>query len=301
MTSLPERFNRLRFDLAVQAIRATPPVTRGEEPFTALSMVRHSDVLAYLLAIKTFARHARPQRIVVIADPNLQPDDKALIRRHAPGVEILPAEDFRHPSLPVGGCWERLAAIAAMNAETAVVQVDADTVTFGEPTEVLRAMRDGRSFLLRAEPDSRVVELAAAAADGRARLAHTGHIQAVAEARLDELVKPELYRYARGCAGFSGFGRGALSPEKLRYVTGQMRAIHGARWTEWGTEQVMSNLLVASAPGGFLLPHPRYCNADGLCSATVLAHYIGYVRFRTRDYETRARHAARQLRTLVPA
>jgi hypothetical protein len=44
-----------------------------------------------------------------------------------------------------------------------------------------------------------------------------------------------------------------------------------------------------------MLPHPRYCNADSLDAATVLAHYIGYARFTSRDYERRARRAAREL------
>jgi hypothetical protein len=301
MPTLPERLNRLRFDLAVQAMRATPPVARGARPFTALSMVRRSDVHAYLLALKTFAHHAGPERVVVIADPTLGEDDAALIRRHAPHAEILPAAQFRHPALPTGGCWERLSAIAQLSAETSIVQLDADTVTFGEPTEVLRAVRENRSFVLRAEPEAEIVGLAAAAADGRARLQTTSHIQAAAEARLDELNDPAAFRYIRGCAGFAGFARGALSPERLRDVSAQLRAIHRERWDEWGTEQVTSNLLAASAPGAFALPHPRYCNADGLTPATVLAHYIGYIRFRTRDYEERARAAARLLRRLEPA
>lgn len=295
MTTITERLNRLRFNHAVKAICATPPVRNGTQPFAALSMVRRSDVLAYLLAIKSFAHFAQPHRIILIADPSLRPEDEALLRQHVPMVEILPAARFRDKAIPAGGCWERLAAIAALNAEITIVQLDADTVTFAYPTEAVQAARAGQTFLLRAEADVEIVDLAAAAANGRHRLAESRHIQAVAEARLGELPQAETYRYARGCAAFTGFGRGVLSPDKLHRLSAQMRAIHGARWDEWGSEQVASNLLAASAPGAILLPRPRYCNADAVDGATVLAHYIGYMRFRTRDYEHRARTMARLL------
>ena len=301
MTSLLERLNRLRFQRAVRAIRQTPPIRPGERPFAALSMVRRTDVLPYLLAIKSFAQHTRPERIILIADPSLTADDLGLIRRHAPAVEILPAERFRHPALPIGGTWERLAAIAALNADCSIVQLDADTVTFAEPEEVVRAACEGRTFVLRAKRGVEIVDLEAAAAEGRARLAQSQHIQVAVEARLTELPAPERFRYARGCSGFTGFGRGALSPEKLQLVSGQMRTLHGERWDEWGTEQVTSNLLAASTPGAFLLPHPRYCNADPAIEATVFSHYIGYARFRTRDYEKRARQTARHLRSAPAA
>ncbi|MBV8681436.1 MAG: hypothetical protein JO111_01080 [Caulobacteraceae bacterium] len=295
MTGLAERMNGWRFSHAIKAILDTPPAPRGAARFTALSMVRTRDVLPYLLAIKSFVRFARPERVLVVADPTLTDGDRALIRRHVPHVEILPPEAFRHPSLPQGGTWERLAAIAALNADESIVQLDADTVTFDEPTEVVEAASNGGTFVISSEAGVRIVDLASASRDGVERQAHTSHIQVAAEARLAELPEPGSLRYARGCSGFTGFGRGALAPNRLREFSAQMREFLGARWDEWGTEQVASNLLAASTPGAFLLPHPRYCNADSLGPATIFAHYAGYVRFRTRDYEIRARRAVQLL------
>jgi hypothetical protein len=54
--------------------------------------------------------------------------------------------------------------------------------------------------------------------------------------------------------------------------------------------------MAASAPGAAMLPHPRYCNADSLDRSTVLAHYIGYARYTSRDYERRATATAGLLR-----
>jgi hypothetical protein len=292
MPTFAERFNRWRFQRAVRAMLSTPPVPPGRHDFAALSMVHRRDVLPYLLAIKTFAHYAAPRRIVLVADPSLQPDDRALLRSHVPALEIVDAESYRRPALPVGGTWERLSAIAELNAETSVVQLDADTVTFGEPTEVVEAATAGRSFVIRSEAGVEIVSLEQAAATGRALLAGSRHVQVAAEARMDELTDLGGLRYARGCSGFSGFGRGALTPLRLAEVSARMRALHGARWDEWGTEQVTSNLLAASADGAMMLPHPRYCNADSMDRSSVLAHYIGYARFTSRHYEQSCSSAA---------
>lgn len=296
MPAISERLNRWRFGRAVRSILDTPPVTRGGAPFATLSMVHHRDVLPYLLAIKTFALHARPERMLLVADPSLDDGDRRAIMAHVPCIEILDAARFRRPALPEGGTWERLSAISELCQESSIVQLDADTVTFGEPIEVVEAARAGRTFVIRSESGVEIVELDIAAATGRRLLASTNHIQAVAEARLIEFEDAMSYRYVRGCSGFTGFGRGAISPERLEAVSLRMRHILGSRWDEWGTEQVASNLLAASAPDSFLLPHPRYCNADSMDGSTVLAHYIGYARHVTRDYELRAQQASRTLR-----
>jgi hypothetical protein len=299
MPSLTERINRWTFQRAVRAMVQTPPAARGDRAFAALSMVHHRDVLPYLLAIKTFVHYARPARVLLVADPSLDADDRALLRRHVPHLEILEARSFQRPALPVGGTWERLSAIATLCAESSVVQLDADTVTFAEPVEVADAAERGTSFVIRSEAGVEIVPLDVAADEGRRRAQASRHVQVTAESRLGQLRGAASLRYVRGCSGFTGFGRGALTPKSLDDVSAQMRTLLGARWDEWGTEQVTSNLLAASAPGAFMLPHPRYCNADALAPQTVLAHYIGYARYTSRDYERRARTAQRLL--LSPA
>lgn len=291
MTSLVERFNRWRFRQVVQGIVRTPALRAGTRGFAMLSMVHHRDVQPYLLAAKTFLHFAQPSRIVLVADPSLDAQDRAVLRQHLPDIEFLEAARFHRPALPVGGTWERLAAIAALNRETSVVQVDADTVTMAPPTEVVEAAERGRSFVIRSEAGVEIVPLDAAQRRGQQLLAASRHIQAVAESRMTDLPDWQRWRYVRGCSGFTGFGKGCISPEMLDQVSEQMRNIHGSRWAEWGTEQVTSNLLAASAEGAFLLPHPRYCNADSKDDSTVVAHYIGYARHVNRDYERMARRS----------
>lgn len=295
MVTLTERFNRLLFQRAVKGILNTPSIVRGQKPFAALSMVHHRDVLPYLLAIKTFAHYASPERIFLIADPTLDETDRKILRRHIPHLEIREAEDFRRPALPVGGTWERLSAISVLCQEIPIVQLDADTMTFGYPAEVIDAMSANRSFIIRSEQGVEIQPLDAAAEYGKKLLRLSNHIQAVSEARLTELKNWKNYRYVRGCSGFTGFGQSAISENRLAEVAISMREIHNTRWDEWGTEQVSSNILAASAPESFLLPHPKYCNADRIKQETIIAHYIGYARHNNRNYEYRAKLAIEQL------
>ncbi|MFT3847206.1 MAG: hypothetical protein QM739_00580 [Propionivibrio sp.] len=291
MVTLTERFNRLLFQRAVKKMTKTPTLSRGANAFAALTMVHQRDVLSYLLAIKTFAHFAQPERIILVADPSMDDVSKTMLRKHIPFIEILDATAFRRPALPVGGTWERLSAISVLNAETPIVQLDADTVTFDFPAEVVDCMRANRSFIIRSEHDTEIQTLDQAAEYGRHLLTFSQHVVAFAEASFTELPNWQRLRYARGCSGFTGFGKGHISPDALDQLSGSMRSLLGAKWDKWGSEQVSSNLLAATTPDALLLPHPKYCNADQMTKETVVAHFIGYARHVNREYEQRAKSA----------
>jgi hypothetical protein len=63
-----------------------------------------------------------------------------------------------------------------------------------------------------------------------------------------------------------------------------MAEIIGAqKWSEWGSEQVASNFMVANAAGGYVLPFERYRyfspEEATEAKAAVLLHFIGTHRF----------------------
>jgi hypothetical protein len=292
---LVERLHKARFDWNVRALQGTAPLRPGPEPFIALSMVHHRDVLPYLLALKSFARHAKPARVVLVADPSITAEDRELLQRHVPHLELRNATEFRREGIPVGGCWERLSAISHYAAESFVVQLDADTVALAELAAVRQAVRAGRSFTLGTEDVQPVLSSAQAAAEACKTLDDSAHVQLLAEAALDRFDTQGQFRYARGCAGFAGFARGSISPERVLDVSRRMAALLGDRWSSWGTEQFASNLLVCSSEGGQLLPHPDYCAPTRITSATVFLHFIGFVRFRTGLYAELARRCADEL------
>ncbi len=294
--TLTERLNKLRFNWAVRAIADTPPVARGASDFTALSMVQHRDVLPYLLALKSFARFATPADVVLVADPTLDANDRALIRDHVPHIRFREAAELRRPGIPKGGCWERLSAIAEQSADSYVVQLDADTVAVAAPTHVAGAIADGVSFTLGTEDDQRIDSTEAVARWAQERLDGNDHIQGLAEACLDRFDPDARYRYVRGCAGFAGFARGSIDPAAVLAVSQRMGALMPDKWSAWGTEQFTSNLLVASSPGARVLPHPTYCAPHRRSAETVFFHFIGYVRYASGLYARVAKEVARELK-----
>lgn len=296
MKSLTTRWHRWQFERAVREIASTQPLVCGSASYTALSMVQHRDVLPYLLALKSFARFLTPAAVVVVADPTLDADDRALMREHVPHIEFREAAEFRYPGLPVGGCWERLTAISERVRDGAVVQLDADTVALAYPGEVAAALASGVSFTLGTDDGQSVRGTHEVAAEYRGRLDTISHIQGRCESLLDRLDPEQQWRYVRGCAGFAGFAQGSFDRDLLIEVSSRMRALIGDDWALWGTEQFTSNLIVSSSAGGLVLPHPRYCAPHRRTGDTVFLHFIGYVRYTTSYYADVSRRVAAELK-----
>ena len=292
---LAERFHRARFDWAVRAMRGTVPLRPGSGNFIALSMVQHRDVLPYLLALKSFAHYLQPARVVLVADPTLDANDRLLLQSHVPHIEIRDAAEFRREGIPQGGCWERLSAISHYAKDSFVVQLDADTVALSDLPAVRHAINEKVSFTLGTEDVQPLLSCQEAAAEAKKSIDGSDHVQLLAEASLDRFDNTGDFRYARGCAGFAGFAPGSISPEKVLHVSQRMSALMGDKWTAWGTEQFASNLLVCSSPGGRLLPHPDYCAPTRLTPKTVFLHFIGFIRHRTGLYAQLAQRVSRQL------
>ncbi|MGE5387000.1 MAG: hypothetical protein ACM3SV_14045 [Betaproteobacteria bacterium] len=291
--SLPKRIskrlnltlNKTLYARTTRGILSTKPLAAGDLPFMALSMVHKRDVLSYLVAIKSFAMHANPQRVVIVCDPSIGDAERHIFKQHIPHVELRRAEEFRHVAIPQGGCWERLSAISQYAPENYVVQLDADTVTVGAVPEVVSAIRGEHGFVLAEEPEQRIVTLEETAERARPWVSPTVHIQGLAEALMVEagLNQP---LYVRGCAGFTGFPKTATMQAELFDFSVKMREKTNSRWSDWGTEQVASNFLVANAPGTTTLPFPMYGTPNKADDHTAFLHFIGSMRFINRMYET---------------
>lgn len=296
-SELKSRFHRWQFERAVSEVLNTPPLTLARSGPVALSMVQHRDVLPYLLAIKSIARQLPPARVVVVADPSLDVQDRATIARHVPGVEFRPAQAARVEEVPTGGCWERLLSIAQLCSDQYVMQVDADLVAVANLDEVGAAIESNVSFTLGTVDDQIIVTTGEAARFWNGRLGSAPHVQALCESVLDRFDPQGTCRYVRGCAGFSGFSRGSINVEQVQDLSRRMRELVGPRWSEWGSEQFASNLLVASSPGSRVLPHPKYCAPHRRTEQTALLHFIGFVRYTSGLYAQTARGVIDHLRT----
>lgn len=287
---LRRKWHELQFRRAATGVRGIAPLRLAAAGPIVLSMVQHRDVDAYLLALGTFARRLPPRRIVVVADPTLDDADQGVLRRQVPDIEIVPQSRFRPAGLPSGGCWERLVAIAHYVSEGYVIQLDADTVATGPLDEVAACVRDGVAFTLGTDDHFVLQPAAEAAAFAQSRLQPDSHVQVHAEAALDRLPAGDFPCYIRGCAGFAGFPAGYELLPKLGLLSQTMSEALGARWTDWGSEQFASNVMVANAPRARVLPHPKYCAPHRRQVDTVFLHYIGYVRYADGSYARLARN-----------
>lgn len=286
---LKRRYFRREFDMRCRTVLTTPPVELDEScGLVVLSQSYHKDLLMYLVAAKSFARYVRPSRFVVV-DDGYTSEDQDLIRAHLRRVEFIPRKSVSSAACPVGGCWERLLSIAELNADHYVIQLDSDTVTMADPTEVRECVARNASFTLSTKQgrDFLSVEDAARAMEG----SESQHIQVLAEQALGRVPQLAGTWYIRGCAGFAGFARGSLDrPSIERFSALMSEAVGSQAWRRWGSEQFASNYLIANAPVRGLLPfefYPYWQVGMGVGGAKFI-HFIGDDRFTSSMYREMA-------------
>lgn len=278
----------------VVGVLKTAPLQPGREPFIALSMVHHRDVLSYLVAIKSFSRFANPARVVIVCDPSIDRADESIFRAHVPHAELRRAEEFRDPRIPQGGTWERLAAIMTYLGDHYVVQLDADTVTIDPVHEVTSAIRMGRGFVLGGDRRQQRIETLDETSARASKVPPT-HIQTLAE-QVISTADLKFGNYIRGCSGFTGFPAEPTFQDEFFDFSEKMARKTCGRWAEWGTEQVTSNYLVANARDTVVLPVARYSTPVVSTPETAFLHFIGPERFTSRNYEKTSGLAIEALR-----
>lgn len=283
---------RWKYNRVARRIMATRPLARGTVPFILLSMVQKRDVAPYLVALKSFAHFVNPARVVVVCDPSIDQDDRAVFKRHVPHIELRDAHEFTHQDIPRGGTWERLFAISGYAEENYVIQLDADTVTVHPIPEVRDAVLANAGFVISEMADAPARTLQATHENAKQWMGESSpHIQALAEFNMVDAGLPDTARYIRGCSGFTGFPRGAGMRDTMTDYSRRMTSKLGEGWKRWGTEQVTSNYLISNMPGTRPLPFPKYGTPDDATADTAFYHFIGSMRFNNNRYEMATRHA----------
>jgi hypothetical protein len=176
--------------------------------------------------------------------------------------------------------------------------MDADTLTRGAISEVLECYRDNRAFTLGTSSGQKIVSLEEAAFE-RSRDS-SSHVQAMAERSFDRLPSKESLRYICGCSGFAGFPRGLVDRESAARFSRNMCELIGTKWSEWGSEQVTSNYVVANTPGAVVLTFPKYASYNPRIDVahSAFLHFIGSWRFRNNVYAQESLRTIRELNTL---
>jgi hypothetical protein len=226
---------RARPDFA--RILKTLPLAGSDDGAIVFSQLQHKDVLAYLVAAKSFAHATGYGRFFLLDDGSLTAEDRALLRQHLPRIEFRTMSEVHYGTLPVGGTWERLITICDLADRDFVIQLDADTVTCGPLDEVKACVARGHSFTLMAGHTAEMLPVARVA-----ELAKGDHVQNVTEGLLGQLDPTIATRYGCGCSGFAGFGPDPQRRAALERFSARMEELLGPRWREWGTDQVSSNI-----------------------------------------------------------
>ncbi|WP_336981803.1 hypothetical protein [Altererythrobacter fulvus] len=281
-----------------RAVLDTPPLVPADDGVILFSMIGTKVLLPYLVAIKSLHQHLQRGRVVILDDGTLTDGDKAILAHHLGDPEIHPIAQVDVGPCPRGCVWERLLLLLDLRKLAYVIQVDSDTVTLGPVPEVAAAIEQGRNFTLKGEDSARwlPVEDFVKTTPGLDPLAPTTHVQGATEEILPRIHAglPQPAHYVRGCAGFVGFAPGGLERKVAEDFSREAEAILGHEsWKRWGSEQVMSNVIVANEGEPVLLPYGRYLNFwnEPLPADTRFAHFIGTYRFHRGAYADATRRA----------
>jgi hypothetical protein len=286
---LKDKFRRFRFMMETRGILSAPALVAWPDSGLALlTQLQHKDVRMALIALKSFAIRMPVGAVYILSDGSLTPDDFDLLRRHIPSVTFLKLEDHQSRHCPMGGTWERLLSIARLVKDHYVIQLDSDTLTLGDIPEIAECVTANRSFVIGTWDNQELETMASRQSEAAVlmeKMTKAPHIQLAAEASFNKLKRYNELRYVRGCSGFSGFAKGGFSREFVEEISGQMSDALGDRWREWGSEQVMSNIVVANTPNCRVLPHPKYSDCRKMrLPETVFVHFIGSCRFNDGNY-----------------
>jgi hypothetical protein len=248
----------------------------------------------YLLAAKSFCKKlGRNPKIVILDDGTLVKSDYATIRIHLPDVQIVHIDEILTYHCPKGNCWERILLISDIVEDSYVVQLDSDTLTAGTIDEVAQCIDANRSFTLLGDGSYPKIESMLQACE-RYKSNRGTMIQAVCERSFDQLQEKNTLKYIRGNAGFTGFAKKSIDREKIKYYSELMRSIAGNKWDEWGSEQVMSNILISNSQNACALDFPKYLSYwahPGVpYKDASFIHFIGPYRFANGFYVNRAKN-----------
>jgi len=296
--ALQRRFHRNMFNWKCNTILDTHPLNIIKNNIIIISMLRHSDVIMYLVAIKSFYQRFLKGEIIILNDGSLTARDLNLLKEHVLPKDIVNINDIKNSVCPKGGCWERILLISEYVKDYFVIQLDADTLTLGEIPEVHQCVRDRTSFTLGTQLGQFVETVGEL--NERIKQWPENHVQVKAEKNFYKLGKYESLKYVRGSAAFAGFAKGSFSLSKLENFSQQMYEIIGEDWSKWGTEQVTSNFLIANSSPSKILPFPKYAGyypSRNIQNSHFL-HFAGHSRYKKGIYRKKAKKIVGTLSTI---
>lgn len=282
-----DRLKRGKYDFQVREILRTSParITVGA-PAVILTQLQKKDLRMFLVASKAFMAKVPVSHVYILNDGTLSVAEEEFLAKHIRRVTFLRLEDYRSSVCPQGACWERLLSIAELVKKHYVIQLDSDTLAVGNIDEIHANVEAGIAFTLGTWDDQKIEAMRESCEMAKTKIVGANpHVQQVAESNFEKLKKYNALRYVKGCAGFAGFPQDSFAADFVEEISAEMEAAIGRKWHEWGSEQVMSNIVVSNIPGAVVLPHPKYSSCENLDNyLPAFIHFIGYCRFNKGAY-----------------
>lgn len=280
-----QKKNRFFFNSKCADIRQTSPLSYSKDPnITVVSMVGHTTVDMYLVAIKSFMFNFADANIEIINDGTLTSEDKKILEYHIPEVSMSNALEVDTLDCPDYSSWKRLFRIVDVTQSSYVIQLDSDTLTLGPLVEVFLNAKENRGFMIGESYWSQPIDLYHLKCIAN-RWKPTGP-QGFSEQILHSIsFFDSSDKYLHGCAGFAGYPKGSLSPSLVQELSSQIEEKIGREnWRVWGSEQAATNCLISKTDNSATLPWPKYRNymfppTNDPFEAASFIHFIGSNRF----------------------
>jgi hypothetical protein len=297
MNGLRKRLGQAHHAQVAKKILQTAPLKPTADRVVLFSMIGTRVIHPYLVAVKSLHSRLKLGRVAILDDGSLTQEDRRLLAEQLGDPLIRHISQVRTGACPKGGCWERLLTLLDLAENDYVIQLDSDTVTVGDVSEIRNAIEKNRSFTLLGEASAE--NLGVVSLNAYAQLYDPNqkfeHVQQAAESNLGQHADPNETFYVRGCAGFAGFSRGGgtkIADAEAFSRFGES-VVGRSKWEEWGSEQVASNFLVANSGEPVLLPYAKYRNywGDDVPAETSFLHFVGTHRYSRMQYARSTRQA----------
>ena len=283
------KFNKYRFKQSESLILGTPSAKYRNCPsVTIVSMVGHSTLCMYLLAVKSFLKHFGYGTIEAIDDGSLTEEDKSLLSLHVPNIRITASKTVNTYDCPSYISWKRLFRVRELSEKSYVIQLDSDTVTVGNLVDVDALVQSNNGFAIGSKKWSKAVDVRFL--NDIVSQWDSKHVQARAEKcfHLIDFFKDGT-KYLRGCAGFAGYPKNFATIEDIRSLSASIESHVGPDWMNWGSEQTATLCLISKRQDSSILSWPNYQNygfpkTNELCESMNLIHFIGENRFVDSQY-----------------
>ena len=281
---LRQKLNYFKINSIVQPLLSIKPSTSEKLPFILLSQLSEKDFYLYILAYYSLTEQYTPQSVFLLDDGTLETWQKDYLLNLHEDTQIKAISEYCPDPFPPRQTLERLVAISELVKSTFVIQMDADILVNGDICEVRKAILGNQSFIL-GGPEKLSGILTVSEISQHMQTSKSDHVQVQAEKLLHSCPLSWVKLYMRGCSAFAGFSKNSITSQQLTEAWDFFYKELQASWKQWGSEQVLSNLLLANS-NAVALPYPKYSSLfpELEPNRASLIHFIGSNRFSNNVY-----------------